>query len=65
MLEEAITHYREALRIQPDYAEAHYSLANALARQGELEEAELHYQEAVRIRPALRNQQPGPKTTGK
>jgi protein O-mannosyl-transferase len=51
-LEEAISHYREALRIYPAYAEAHNNLGVALRERGELEDAIQHYHEALRINPA-------------
>lgn len=47
----AIAHYREAIRIKPDYGGAHYNLAIALADSGSLEEALVHYREAVRLDP--------------
>jgi tetratricopeptide (TPR) repeat protein len=50
-LDEAITHYREAVRIHPGYAEAHNNLGLALARQGRIEEAIPHYTEALRLSP--------------
>jgi tetratricopeptide (TPR) repeat protein len=50
-LDEAIRHYREALRIQPDHAKAHNNLGIALRRQGRLKEAVSHYEQALRIRP--------------
>jgi len=52
-LEEAIEYFKEALRIKPDFAEAHTNLGYALARQGKLEEAIKHYTEAVRLDPTL------------
>jgi tetratricopeptide (TPR) repeat protein len=51
-LEEAIDHFRQALQIDPDYAEAHGNLGNALLERGALEEALEHYREALRINPA-------------
>ncbi len=48
-LDSAIELFREALRLQPQLAEAHESLARALASQGKREEAIQHYQEALRI----------------
>ena len=45
-------HYREALRIRPDYAEAHYNLALLLENQDANEQASHHYSEALRIRPS-------------
>ena len=38
-LDEAIAEYRAAIRITPDFAEAHSSLGVALAGQGKLDEA--------------------------
>ncbi len=52
--DEAIVHLREALRIDPEYADGHYNLGVLLAQQGRLEEAIDHYREAVRIDPTLR-----------
>ncbi len=49
--EGAVTHYAEALRIQPRYADAHYNLGVALASQGKVAEAAAHYAEALRINP--------------
>ena len=46
---EAIAHYLEALRRNPDCVKAHYNLANALVEQGKIEEAINHYLEALRI----------------
>jgi tetratricopeptide (TPR) repeat protein len=48
---EAMDHYREALRIYPNYAEAHHNLANALTMRGYLDQAISHYKEALRIKP--------------
>ena len=50
-LDEAISHYYEAIRIKPDYAEAHDNLGITLQKQGRLEEAIAHYAEAIRIKP--------------
>ena len=51
LVEEATSHYREALSIRPDFAEAHYQLAVALLARDEVEAACQHYHEAVRLRP--------------
>jgi Tfp pilus assembly protein PilF len=48
---EAIEHYQQALRIDPDYAEAHHNLGGALLRVGKPKEAIGHFQEAVRTKP--------------
>ena len=50
----AVVHLREALRIDPKSAEAHYVLGNELAASNvpeRLVEAIAHYEEALRIRP--------------
>ena len=48
---EAITHYREAIEINPYYASAHSNLGAALAAQGKDEEAITHYLAAIKIKP--------------
>ena len=51
-LPEAIAEYQATLRIQPQNAETHYNLANALIRMpGRLPEAMAEYQAALRIDP--------------
>jgi len=50
-LDEAIGHYREALRLDPRYADAYNNLGVLLARQGNAAEARRQYQEALRYRP--------------
>jgi len=50
-VEAAIVQFQKALEIQPDYAEAHNNLGNALARQGKIEAAIAQYQKALEIRP--------------
>jgi tetratricopeptide (TPR) repeat protein len=51
-LPEAIAEYQAALRLRPDYAEAHNGLASALARvPGRLPEAIAEYRAALRIQP--------------
>jgi tetratricopeptide (TPR) repeat protein len=49
--EEAMAHYREAIRSKPGYEEAHFNLGNSLSAQGRTDEAILNYQEALRLRP--------------
>src|SRR5262249_30788897 len=48
---EAEPAFREALRLKPDYPEAHAFLGSALAKQGKLKEAEEAYREAIRLNP--------------
>ena len=50
-IEEAIAHYQQALRIKPDYAEAHYNLGNVFLREGKISDAIGHYEQALRIKP--------------
>jgi hypothetical protein len=49
--DDAIKHYLEALRIRPDYTEAHNNLGIALDRKGRTDDAIKHYLEALRIEP--------------
>jgi tetratricopeptide (TPR) repeat protein len=49
--DEAITHYRRALEIKPDFAEAHYNWGVDLARQGRWDEAVSRYDHALRLKP--------------
>jgi Flp pilus assembly protein TadD len=50
-LDEAIGQFREAIRLKPDYAKAHYDLGVALGNQGQTGEAIGQYQEAIRLKP--------------
>ena len=43
--------FREAIRIQPDYADAHGNLANLLAGKGDLTNARRHFETALRFKP--------------
>jgi Flp pilus assembly protein TadD len=51
--DEAIEHFRKALRIKPDDERAHTNLGSVLARQGKVEEAVAHYDKALQIKPNL------------
>ena len=51
--EEAISHYREVLRLKPGYALAHHNLGVILADQGRTNEAMNHYIAALKINPKL------------
>src|SRR5256714_819996 len=48
----AVTEYREAIRLKPDYPAAHAGLANALADKGELDNAIREFREIVRLNPS-------------
>ena len=53
-LAEAIAHYEEAVRLKPDFAEAHNNLGSALQSiPGRLNKAVAHYGEALRLRPGF------------
>jgi tetratricopeptide (TPR) repeat protein len=51
LVDEAIEHYREALRVNPIYIVAHYNLGLALEKKGLIDDAIEHYREALRIKP--------------
>ena len=51
-LEDAIAAFREAIRIKPDFADAHFALGVGLRRQGELDEAIDELRAAIRIKPS-------------
>ena len=48
---EAIRHYEQALRLDPDFADAHINLGIALMQTGRIQEAIGHYEQALRIKP--------------
>ncbi|MBI9074307.1 MAG: tetratricopeptide repeat protein [Desulfatibacillum sp.] len=48
----AMVRYSQALVADPNYAPAHYHLANALADEKKIAEAEAHYRHAILIRPS-------------
>ena len=50
-LDEAATHFRKALDIYPDYAEANTNLADVLCLEGRWRDAVDHYETALRIQP--------------
>jgi len=57
--EEAAAHMREAVRLRPDYAQAHFMLGTALKQQGDLDGAIVALKEAARLNP----NDPGPFNT--
>jgi Flp pilus assembly protein TadD len=53
-LEGAISQFRNAIRLSPSYAPAHYQLAVALSRKGDKAEAAEEFQKAAELDPKLR-----------
>jgi tetratricopeptide (TPR) repeat protein len=49
--EEAIRYYQEALRVQPNFADAHNNLGNVLSDLGQIEESIRHYEFALKVNP--------------
>lgn len=50
-IQDSVTSYREALRLQPNYPETHYNLGVSLAQLVALPEAIGHYEAALRLQP--------------
>jgi tetratricopeptide (TPR) repeat protein len=46
-----MVHYREAIRLKPDLADAHVGLGRALLQEGRADDAIAAYREAIRLRP--------------
>jgi len=50
-LDEAIAEYQEAIKLEPDNADAHRNLGTAYGEQGEWEEAAAAYEQAIELAP--------------
>jgi len=48
---QAVAIYQEALKLRPEYPEAHNNLGAVLRRLGRLDEAREHYRLALKYRP--------------
>ena len=49
--QEAESHFREALRLDPNYVRVHNNFGNALVQMGRVAEGTFHYREALRLKP--------------
>ncbi|MFP4085190.1 MAG: tetratricopeptide repeat protein [Desulfobacteraceae bacterium] len=49
--QQAISHFRKALEIRPDYPKAHSNLANVLYDQGYVDQAFRHFEKALEVNP--------------
>jgi protein O-mannosyl-transferase len=50
--DEAIQHYRQAIRWKPEFVEAHYNLGNVLSHTGQTQAAIDEYQQVLQLNPA-------------
>ena len=50
-----ITSYNTALKLNPNYPEAHYNLGNALQEQGDLTAAIAYYNTALKLKPTTQS----------
>jgi superkiller protein 3 len=53
MFSEAIAHFAEVLRLDPNDEKAHNNMGRALLIQGQIDDAIVHFREALRIKPDL------------
>ena len=51
--EEAMRYFSEAIHLDPKNAEAHYSMALALATQGDIARTLQHYKKAIKLKPGV------------
>jgi tetratricopeptide (TPR) repeat protein len=64
-LPEAIEAYRDAIRIQPGFAEAHNNLGVVLANSNQLPEAIEQFEQAVKLKPDFTSAQGNLEATRK
>ena len=63
-MDEAKRQYQEAIRLRPDFPQAHYGLGITLANEGQIEEAIHEFQQAIRHNPELAETFKSPKALG-
>jgi len=49
--DDAMVHYEEAIRLQPDYADAYYNRGNVLLAKGRIDEAIADWEKALQMHP--------------
>ncbi|OGP67288.1 MAG: hypothetical protein A2W27_07245 [Deltaproteobacteria bacterium RBG_16_44_11] len=54
-VDEAAKHFREAIKPEPEYVNAHFQLAKILKKKELDQEATFHYQEAISINPEFKD----------
>ena len=54
-IEEAISKYKMAIKLNPNHSYAHYNLGIVLLQQRDFKEAIYHFKETLRITPNLSN----------
>jgi superkiller protein 3 len=50
-MDDAIAHYENALKIRPNYAQAHVNLGHALLDKGQVDDAIAHFESALQTKP--------------
>jgi tetratricopeptide (TPR) repeat protein len=50
---EAISHFKMAIKLNPNYIKAHYNLGVILLQKGEIKEAIHHFTKTLRLRPGF------------
>jgi tetratricopeptide (TPR) repeat protein/spermidine synthase len=50
-INEAISHYKTAIKLNPNYTKAYNNLGNALLDKGRISEAIFHYKTAIKLKP--------------
>jgi len=50
--DEAMAHFEQAIKLQPDYAEAYYNRGNVLFAKGRIDEAIADFEKTLQIQPS-------------